>query len=246
MKYGRQAKRSCCQLAAMGRVADMVRHVNHFNNLQTNFIIKKEKKMNFFGVSKESIIQKNLRSSKLSLQHIELHMAEFAMIEQTAADYLGKSGVRYRDLPQEDAWLILVGALVAMEYAERCQEIPDDRVADCVPLTFQGLLMMGLPERMFFKLYGQISKQENSETNENLRSLLISKGGYSKYEATIKSLATTVNVCLETRRHYGESNVNWGVTTENAIYSFYLNAKYDYFCGVPDKASQRPNEGPSA
>ena len=165
-----------------------------------------------------------LTKTRLRVPLLELRILEFTMIESMAASWLKSVGIDYCALEECNSWVILIGALIAMDKAEFYGEIKTKRPNEGVVEAFEGFLKQGIPVRDFWMIRADI---ENSFTDEKIQCLsqaLQDRCGFSKFEASAWCIANFVSA-------WATKNDGILDKVSDALYQFYVRAADDYFTG---------------
>ena len=77
-----------------------------------------------FGFKKceEKNVWTCLTNTKLRLPLMEIRICEFAVIEESARCWLKSVAIDYNALEEHCAWIVLIGALIAMDKADESPE----------------------------------------------------------------------------------------------------------------------------
>lgn len=180
--------------------------------------------MSFFHRDKNKTLNawNNLEHTKLALPLMEIRILEFSQIELLAGAWLHDAGIEYATLDRMKAWIVLIGAQFAMQYAEASQEIITSRKEESIPNVFGGFIRQGIPNNTYMSIVKEIVHFQRSEKIMELKKQLKSNYRYSDFQADCLFLAEYVSAGL------ADDSANTEQIT-NSLYNFYLRAKNDYF-----------------
>lgn len=164
----------------------------------------------------------HLKGTKLRVPLIEIRICEFAIIEQLARSWLGSVGVDYDALEEHSGWIVLIGALIAMEKAEFYNEIQTQRAGEGIVASYEGFLRQGIPAQELQMIKFDIEYSLGDDTSTKMEERLKSQFHFSKFEASSYLLANYVSTWMTN----DDNALN---KTSDALYQFYLRARDDYF-----------------
>ena len=169
-------------------------------------------------------VSSHLRETKLRLPLMEIRMCEFCVIEESARCWLKSAGVDYNVLEEHCGWIVLIGALIAMEKAEFYNEIRTKRVNEGIVESYEGFLRQGIPahDLLTIKCDIEYSLVDNASTKVEER--LLNQFHFSKFEASSYLMANYISTWMTN----DDGSLN---KISDALYQFYLRARDDYFQG---------------
>ena len=180
---------------------------------------------------KDMSVFKRLKKSRLRSQLLTLHALEFLMIEQMARDWLKSVNLNYDSLEEHNVWVVLIGALVAMDKAEFYGAIKTKRSRDKVVEVFEGFLKQGIPIRDLWTIQCDMDEALCEDRMAKFAKALQDKCGFSEFEACVKCIAIYVSACVTDDGELLDK-------VSDALYQFYLRAADDYFVGYDDEQSK--------
>lgn len=155
----------------------------------------------------------------------EIRLLEFSVIKSKLELWLRDAGIEYNSLERVQMWDILLGAWLAMVYAEQTHEIRTNREDEYVPESFVALLRVGMPKKSFNMLFKDTDEFQNSEQAKELRDSLKQKCAFSEFESLVKTLSLTVGCAI------APDDEKKCEKAQDALYQFFLRARDDYFQG---------------
>ena len=177
-----------------------------------------------FGFRKRKDVWSCLRKTKLRIPLMEIRIYEFAIIEESARCWLKSAGIDYDALEEHCGWIVLIGALLAMEKAEFYNEAKTERSNEGIVESFEGLIRQGVPSREFLIIKSDIEYSMVSDVSVSLAERLRNQFHFSNFEASAYLMAQYVSTWMT------KDDNALGKVSE-ALYQFYLRAKDDYFQG---------------
>lgn len=163
-----------------------------------------------------------VKGTKLRLPLIEIRICEFAIIEELARSWLGSVGIDYNALEEHSGWVVLIGALIAMEKAEFYNEIKTQREDEGIVAAYEGFLRQGIPANALQMIRFDVEDSIVEDTSEKLKERLENQFKFSKFEAVAYLLANYVSTWVTN----DDSALD---KTSESLYQFYLRARDDYF-----------------
>ena len=179
-----------------------------------------------FGFKKgnDEDVWSNLKGTKLRLPLMEIRICEFSIIEGSARCWLKSAGVDYNALEEHCGWVVLIGALIAMEKAEFYSEIRTERGNEGIIESYEGFLRQGIPAHDLLTIKCDIEYSLVDDTSTKVEERLRNQFHFSKFEASSYFIANYVSTWMT--KDDGALN-----KISDALYQFYLRARDDYFQG---------------
>ena len=174
--------------------------------------------------TQEENVWTNMKNTKLRLPLMEIRICEFAVIEERARCWLKSVGIDYDALEEHCGWIVLIGALIAMDKAEFYNEIKTQRANEGIVETYEGFLRQGIPIRDLQMIRNNIEVSMDDEVSVRLEDRLENQFNFSKFEAAMYLMANHVAPWMTK----DDNRLN---EVSDALYQFYIRARDDYFQG---------------
>jgi len=157
--------------------------------------------------------------SRFNFKLCDLRRVEYVTIEETLRECLQRTAkLDYNILEDEDCWLIMFGATIACDHAQRSDDYKADKIESFeFQIHFNNFVENVVPIQFMMEEFEKTRKQIN-ESYCQLKETLTARG-WRDFEIRAKSISICVSSALS---KYSEA-------IEDALYKFYLYAEDGMF-----------------